>query len=281
MVNVPMKSSIATRTRRFAVATALATVAAAVLVSFGGAGSAATGAPTLYILYTMNCTFTIQNDAGQTITSIAPGTYQVDVRTPVQFGTLPLPASATDMTACRGFPQFQLTGPGVSLQTTLTAGCQDDVLFPETFQPSATYTAEDLNQPSVAHASFTTLASGTPTIPNVTYGGGKGHAETSQDIVGSANVKGTLNALVNAKGTLTLTTKQGKPVSKLDGGRYRFAVTDDSKKLGVSLLGPTSTKPIVLTTSAFHGKHSVTLRLTTGRWAYYTNLHTIRYFRVA
>ena len=114
----------------------------------------------------MNCTFQIVNDSGQAVTSIAPGTYQVDVRTPIAFGTVPLAnMGTTDFTACKGFPQFQLTGPGVNLFTTMTAGCEADKTFPETFQPSATYVATDQNQPTVARGTFTTLASGTPQAP--------------------------------------------------------------------------------------------------------------------
>ena len=43
-------------------------VVAAVLVTAGGATSPSNQAtvPTLYFMYAMNCTFTIQNDAGQT-----------------------------------------------------------------------------------------------------------------------------------------------------------------------------------------------------------------------
>ena len=74
----------------------------------------------------MNCTFTIVDDSGKPVTSIAPGAYQVDVRTPVVFGTLPIPIgmASTDFTACKGVPMFQLAGPGVNVSTTMTAGCR-------------------------------------------------------------------------------------------------------------------------------------------------------------
>src|SRR5579871_3371719 len=128
------------------------------LVAAGTAGSPVnqSSLPTIYFLYSMNCTFTVQNDAGQTITQIPPGQYEVDVRTPIPFGTVPMVGvAATDMTACHGSPQFQLTGPGVSLFTTMTAGCESDKTFPETFQADGTYVAQDLNQPSVTRTSFT------------------------------------------------------------------------------------------------------------------------------
>jgi hypothetical protein len=260
--------------------TTVAVLVAAVLVSSGSAGLRSRAiAPTLYFMYAMNCTFTVVDDSGKPVTSIAPGSYQVDVRTPIQFGTLPLPSSPTDMTACRGVPQFQLTGPGVNLFTTMTAGCEADKVFPETFQANATYTAVDLNQPTVAHASFTTLASGTPTAPTVTYGGGKSTGELSTDIVGSLAVTGTLKATVNPDGKPAL-TRSGKTVSTLPSGRYKFAISDRDPKAGFMILGPTSHAPTSLTGVAFEGTHSVTIKLTAGRWTYYTSLGTVHTFRV-
>jgi len=265
--------------RRIAPVTALVAVVAFGLVSTAGAGRRATAAPTLYFMYSMNCTFTIVDDAGRTVTSIPPGRYQVDVRTPIAFGTLPIAAGPNDMTACRGAPQFELTGPGVNLFTTMTAGCEADKVFPETFLPSATYTAQDLNQPTVAHASFTTLATGAPAPAQVTYGGGKGKAELGADIVGSARIDGTLHASVLAGGVPKLTSN-GKAVAQVTAGRYKLAILDEDAKNGLKLLGPTSKAPIVLTKPAFRGKRSVTIQLTSGRWTYYTSLKTVHYFRV-
>jgi hypothetical protein len=268
------------RPRHFAALAAVVTALAAVLVSAGSAGlrTASAASPTLYFMYAMNCTFSIVDDAGKTVTAIAPGHYQVDVRTPLAFGTMPNPGPGNDMTACRGAPQFQLTGPGVDLFTNMTAGCEADKIFTETFQPNATYVAQDLNQPSVARGSFTTLASGTPIVPPVTYGGGKGKAEVSTDIVGSLAVRGTLNATVSG-GKPALTTK-GKTVSKLTAGRYKLTITDRDPKAGFMILGPTSKAPTSLSGVKFVGKHAVAIKLTTGKWTYYTNLGTIHYFRV-
>ena len=280
MCGARMCLPMAARVRRFATLIALTAGVAAILVSTGGASLRAghAAAPTLYFMYSMNCTFTIVDDAGKPITSIAPGHYQVDIRTPVAFGTLPSPGPGSDMTACRGAPQFQLTGPGVDLFTTMTAGCEADKIFTETFQPNATYVAQDLNQPSVARGSFTTLASGTPIAPTVTYGGGKGKPEISTDIVGSVGVRGTLNATVSG-GKPALTTK-GKTVSRLTAGRYKLTITDRDPKAGFMILGPTSMAPTSLSGVKFVGKHAVAIKLTTGKWTYYTNLGTIHYFRV-
>src|SRR5579884_269074 len=85
-------------------------------------GSAARAAlPTLYVAYTMNCTFTITDDSGAKVTSIPPGSYQVQVTSPVAFGGVDL-SGTNDMTACKGSVQFHLTGPGVSISTTLEDG---------------------------------------------------------------------------------------------------------------------------------------------------------------
>ena len=264
--------------RRFPALVVIATVAAATLV---GNGSSLTAKPTLYFEYAMNCTISIVNDSGQPVTSVAPGAYQVDIRTPLPFATVPqVGASPNDMTACQGIPQFQLTGPGINFFTTMSAGCVEDLVIPETFQPSSTYTATDLNQPTVAKASFTTLATGTPTAATVTYGGGKGVAQTQTDIVGSERLSGTLDATVAATGTLKLTTSTGKPVSKLTAGRYRFRVADRNGKTGLSLLGPKSKQPIVLASAGFTGTKSTTVSLTSGRWTAYTSLKTVRSFTV-
>jgi hypothetical protein len=271
--------AMAARTRRFAVLLGVAAGLAALLVSTGSAGLRATANPTVYIMYSMNCTFTIDDSSGKPITSIAPGAYQVEVRTPLAFGTMPNPGPGTDMTACRGAPQFQLQGPGVDLFTTMTAGCEDDKIFTETFQPSGTYVAQDLNQPSVAHGSFTTLASGTPVVPTTTYGGGKGKPEVSTDIVGSLAFAATLNGTVASNGAPAL-KNAGKTVASLKAGRYKFTISDRDSKLGFNLLGPTSKAPANLTGAKFVGNRSVAVKLTAGKWTYYTNMGSIHYFRV-
>jgi hypothetical protein len=255
---------------RRAVALAATLGVAAAMV---GSGSTATpqAYPTIYILYAMNCTFQIVNDQGNAITSIAPGTYQVDVRTPLAFGTVPLAnEGVTDFTACKGFPQFQLTGPGVNLFTTMTAGCEADKTFPETFQPNATYVAVDNNQPTVARGTFTTLASGTPVAPTTPGTPWAGGTQSSQDLVGSGAVKGTVSGTLASTGALTLTLS-GKVVSKLATGRYTFSIVDKSSKSGFAIIGPKGVNPLDVTGSKFIGKKTRTLNLTPGRWTYFSS----------
>src|SRR5262249_31967117 len=93
------------------------------VVPAGGARTADV-LPTLYVAYTMHCTFAITDDSGRRVASIPPGTYQVLVTTPMVFADVDL-SGIFDMTACKGFVQFQLTGPGVNLQTTLQDGDED------------------------------------------------------------------------------------------------------------------------------------------------------------
>ena len=139
-------------------------------------GRADTSLPTLYVNYSMNCTFVMTDESGKTLTSVAPGNYQILVTSPVPFAAVDL-AGINDMTACKGSAQFALTGPGVSLTTTLDDGDSDNAFLYATFAPSSTYTAVDNTQPAVAHFSFTTTASGTPvpvTAPTV-------HADDAND----------------------------------------------------------------------------------------------------
>jgi hypothetical protein len=258
----------------------LVVLAAALVALLGASGARSTAIlPTLYVDYTMSCTFSIVDDSGTPVTSVPPGNYQIDVRTPVPFGTIPKDYS--DMTACKGMVQFQLTGPNVNIATTLTAGCESDEAYPATLEPNATYTAVDMNQPTVAHASFTTTATGSAqkiTSPYTTTTLGKGTSST--DIVGSAvQPQGTLVGVLNPAGTLTLTQK-GKPVTRLTAGRYTFSITDRSTKTGFAILGPKAHAPEKLTTPAFVGRKSATLMLTTGRWTFMSGLAQVHFFTV-
>src|SRR5579859_3223939 len=106
------------------------------LAAAGPPGSRAALLPTLYVNYTVGCTFTITNDAGAPVTSIAPGTYQLLIITPGPFGAAD-PSGSTDFTSCKGFVQFQLSGPGESLSTTLEYGDLDHEMEQVTLAPSS------------------------------------------------------------------------------------------------------------------------------------------------
>jgi hypothetical protein len=268
-----------------------AVAAAAVAVPAGLAAHRASGQPalpTLYVNYTMNCTFSIVDDSGKAVTAIPPGAYQIEVSTPIMF-KLVRPGGVgvdniapNDFTGCKGWVQFQLTGPGVNLFTTLDSGCDAFLILPvETFKPSSTYVAQDLNQPAIAHATFTTLASGTPPVPKSPYGATHG-GSVQKALVGSAQkaeVRATLTGALSASGTLTLATK-GKPVSVLKTGRYRFAISDEDAKASFTLEAVNGGSVKDLTTSPFVGKRSLTLTLTPGRWMYYADRGKPHYFLV-
>jgi hypothetical protein len=269
------------------------TVVLAAAVTFAGSASSAVLArsaasarstalsssllPTLYVTYTMNCTFAITGDSGSPVTSIAPGTYQVQITTPVVFANVDLSGGDSGMTACQSFIQFQLTGPGVNLTTTLQDGDEDYGLIDATFQPGSTYTAVDNNQASVAHLTFTTQASGAPTAPvapaTPTTGtptstkSSSGPTSAIGTSISSDPLRGTLIGAVSAAGNLTLTAK-GKAVTQLTSGRYTVTVTDKSKKSGFTLQ-EIHTAGSTVTGVAFTGKKTVTLDLKAGQWLFY------------
>ena len=265
-----------TAVRRISILVALV-VAAAILVPVAFAGSGTSSPlllPTIYVKYTNSCTFSIVNDAGQPVTQLVPGKYQVDVSTPIMFkllvpgGPSGDPQAPNDFTGCKGWVQFQLTGPGVSLFTTLDSGCDsNDVVGAWTFQPNSTYVFQDLNQPSATKTSITTLAGGTPPVPTKSpYDKTTGKGTLSTDLIGSGILRGTILGKLTATGALTL-SYNGKPVSKLKSGRYAFKVTDLDKKGGVTLVP--SSKQIESTTlsaSRFTGTKQTTVSLGTGHW---------------
>jgi hypothetical protein len=254
--------------RRFStLAAALAAVA--VLVPAAGARPGAV-LPTLYVDYTINCTFSISDDSGKKVSSIAPGTYQVLVTTPIVFADVDL-SGIFDMTACKSYVQFQLNGPGVSLSTTLQDGDEDKEILKATFQPSATYTASDLNQAAVTRTTFSTQATGAvaaPTGPTSSSTSAKGTPST--DITGSeANpFRGALDAIVYKSGKLSL-SRNGKTVTSLKEGRYTFSVDDESKTNGFTVKTLRG-KAVAVTSGVFVGSHDVTLTLKQGRWFFYS-----------
>jgi hypothetical protein len=226
------------------------------------------------VKYTMNCTFSITDDSGRTVTSIAPGTYQVFVTTPVVFADVDL-SGVFDMTACKSYVQFQLSGPGVSLSTTLQDGDEDKDLLSADFQPSSTYTAQDLNQAAVTRTTFTTQATGSATGPAGTGGGtvsGSSKGSTQQSLVGSAAnpFRGSLDAIVYKTGNLSL-SRNGKKVTSLKTGRWTFSVDDESKTGGFTIKSLRG-KPQAITTAAYVGNHDVTVTLAQGRWFFYTGI---------
>jgi hypothetical protein len=262
--------------RRLLALVAAVAFSAAVVVPTGLGSRSATPVPlpTLYVNYTNQCTFTVVNDAGQQVTSLAPGRYELDISTPVMFRLLAPggpSGNPNDFTGCNGYIQFQMTGPGVSAASTLDNGCTSNaVVGTWTLQPSSTYTLVDLNQPAATKTTITTSATGTPQQPTTSpYDATSGKGTLSTDPVGSdvtPSPRGTLKGDLAANGKLTLTLK-GKPVSTLQSGRYTFTIIDRDPKGGVMLhhvkVTPRST---VLSGNAFIGEKTTTVLLGAGRW---------------
>ena len=238
------------------------------LLAFAGVASSQAALPTLYVAYTLKCTFTITDDSGKTVTSIPAGTYQVQVTTPGSFGGMDL-SGISDMTACQGAADFQITGPGVNLHTSLNDGDGSQDVLPATFQPNSTYVAQDNNQASVTRTSFTTTAaaagsSGGSTTGGSTSSGGAGATTTTAT---PATLKGTLTGTVTAAGKVTLTYKH-KPVTTLAPGLYKFTIADKSKKVGFVV--QTSHSTTTVSTGPAVGTKTVTINLKAGQWFFYT-----------
>ncbi len=270
----------------------LAALAVGCVAAPAASGAARAGSPaalpTIYVNYTMQCTFSLVNDFGQPVTTIAPGTYQVEVVTPIMFklvrpaGTTGDTIAANDYTGCKGWVQFQLTGPGLNDATTLDYGCEAFYTFsPVVFQPSSQYVFQDLNQPSLTRTVVNVAATGTPWTPVSPYSATTHGGQTQADIVGSlvkAAPRGTLYGTLSPKGVATLTWK-GKPVSSLKQGRYRVSILDEDGT-GTFTLKPEGGSPDALTPPSFTGRHSVTVTLTKGRWSYYARAGTAHRFVV-
>jgi hypothetical protein len=261
---------MAVRVRMFSILAAVLVVAAVVSA---GSARAVTVYPTLYVNYTDNCTFTIVNDQGSPVSTIPPGTYEVEVTTPIMYKLIAdqgIPNGS--MEACGiGWVQFQLTGPGVNMYTTLTVGCDASDSFPAVyFAPSSTFVAQDNAQPSVTHTTLTTLATGSPTAPTLsasnlasksTSSGGSLSALGTPISGTKATTAGSLTGSVSAKGAVTLTYKS-KALASLNAGSYKITVTDKSKKTGL-MIGQVGHRA---TTLSGIGKHTATLALNAGQW---------------
>src|SRR5262245_38082822 len=230
--------AMAARVRRLWILIAVLALAAGLAVpAFSGSRDTnpPPAMPTIYVVYTMNCTFTIVDDFGKRVTSINPGTYQIEVSTPVMFklvrpgGVGVDDIAPNDFTGCKGWVQFQLTGPGVDLFSTLDSGCDAFLLLPaQDFKAGASYTFQDLNQPGVTRTVLNVdKTDAPPTPPSNPYTKTSGKGDKSVDPVGAGRVPivGTINAAINKNGALSLTNK-GKTVLTLKTGKYRFVVND-------------------------------------------------------
>jgi hypothetical protein len=232
------------------------TLLALALCAVATAPSAQAAFPSLYVNYkTEDCTFRVTNDSGAAVSTIAPGTYQVVITTPDPYGVF---GQTDGLAACKGFIQFRLDGPGVSVFTTLDYGDGTSEMYPATFQPGATYTIQDDNNIPGTHRTISVSTSGSAT-PAPTPGKGSS--------TGASDALATLHGVVAANGKLSL-RRNGKAVTSLKAGSYTFSVDDRSRKLG-SRVQVLNGKPQTITSAGYIGWQEVTLRLAPGRWAFF------------
>jgi hypothetical protein len=168
---------------------------------------------------------------------------------------------------CTQLPLFSLTGPGASIVTDMNGGEVDASSFNADFLPNSTYVWRTDRGVAAVNHTFTTTAGvvGTAGQTTGTTGTTSTAPATSQDIVGSGVVpfRGKLTAAVSAAGKLSLTFG-GKSAAKLAAGKYTITVTDHSKTAGFVL--ESGSHRVTVTGTAFVGKRTASVQLTTGRW---------------
>lgn len=231
-----------------------------------GAAVSQAALPSLYFHYAADCTFQLVDDSGNQVTTIPPGNYQAVIDTPFSFATNP---------ASCPFAKFDLTGPGVSVQTTLGDGGSEIEQYPVTLRASSTYVAQDDGAPARTRKTFSTAAGGSPATVTTTTSGPtsttspSGSSRSTAPPSKTPNVvqRGPLVGTVGANGGLSL-TKAGKPVKVLPAGRYTFTVRDQSHSNGFTLQAARSA-PITLTAGSFVGTKSKAVTLGRGQWLFY------------
>jgi len=225
-----------------------------------GASIAATAAqagfPSLYVTYvTESCTFKLTNDSGAAVATVPPGTYQVVITTADPFGVFDQ-SGRHDLYACKGFVQFRLSGPGVSVATTLDYGDASSELYSATLQPGATYTFQDDNNIAGSRRSISVATSGSAVLTPPT------------SVPGGATAAVSLRGNVSRSGKLSL-RRNGRAVTSLKAGRYAFSVDDQSTTSGFRIQASNG-KAVTITTPGYIGWQEATLTLQAGRWSFFT-----------
>jgi len=171
---------------------------------------------------------------------------------------------------CTALPYFHLTGPGANIVTNMAEGATQKTVNTANLLPSSTYAWSDDAFPGVVHTFVTSaVVEGSPPSPTSTSGTqSTGQGVSYPALVGSAVVpfRGRLTAAVSAAGRLSLAYK-GKSITSLKAGRYTITVTDRSSSGGFRVEKPKHAA-LTITSSAFVGMHSASVRLTSGRWLF-------------
>jgi hypothetical protein len=225
--------------------------------------------PTIYVNYGWTCAFSIVSDANTPVTTIPPGTYQIEVSTPEPFGNVDQTA-ATNYYGCDGAIAFELSGPsGVMWTTSLSGGDDDTDLTTVTLVPNETYNLVDNNDPAAASATITTQASGAPTNPSTTQGSGESTSlgsSPSQAPSSTLPNRGSLSATVGPHGAVALTFR-GRRVGVLKSGRYRVTVINRSRTGGFILQQLNEPYKLLLRIGVL-GTHTMTVALVPGQWLF-------------
>jgi hypothetical protein len=170
------------------------------------------------------------------------------------------------------YHMFHLFGPGVNVSSDLLPCENPAPVNTVMLLPSSTYTYEDSRHPDLTHVVFTTSAAGSSAD---TAGGSGGPATakstgavSNSSLVGSAvkKVRGTLVGTISSVGRTTLSL-DGKGVSSLKSGRYKLTVDDRTPKGGFAIEHGNSPSAAI-TGPSFVGRHTVTVYLSAGRWAF-------------
>jgi hypothetical protein len=237
-----------------------------------GASSAHATTPIIDVVFNTGDGLTVTYNGAPLGASTAPGTV--------------IPAGTYDVLVDNSVGDvgitFQLTGPGVSLDTDVDGGESATETWPETLQTNSTYTFQNASQPGSSEVFSTSSVSlGAPasaTTPSQSSGGVQTNSASSSGVTPKTTTtttsapaaipfRGTLAATVSAAGKLTLSLK-GKGVSSLPSGRYTISVTDRSSKNGFTLQA--IRRPAITVTSArFVGVRTMTITLSAGQWVFY------------
>ena len=262
-----VKPSSILRPRTVPLVAALVLLAAALALRLGGSSHAAVSShravsSTLHAFVhpdeSIGLTFDDGSPVGtqaRAVPSLPPGTYTIRV---------------VDDTPDHNFHLF---GPGV--EQTTDVGGTGSATWTVTFQPGGEYTYQCDVHADFMHGAFAATggsSSGGSTSGGTTSGGSSSGGSTSGGTSSggsTAVLRGTLAGTLSATGALRLSF-QGKAVSKLQSGRYKITVVDKTAKKGFSVQ-QAGHAPVSVSGVSFVGTHTVTVRLTAGRWSIFAS----------
>jgi hypothetical protein len=225
--------------------------AVAVTAALAASATAASLAGELDVTYATDCSFTMTKD-GRSPGTLEPGDYAVVVTTPVPYANPDQQPGIVYLPICDGMARFSLTGPGVSLHSTVGDGNQTRAQYTVSLQPNATYTASDDKGQSLGRAVFSTGAATPDASPE----------PATSNTAPSHNA--TLDVSATANGAVRLALGS-KAVVRVRHGVYTLVLVDRSAKAGF-VLRKAGGKVVRVTTATFVGRASRRVELTAGRW---------------